>query len=53
MTLKTGSPNASTATNTGIWQKNADQRRKNARLGNVSNVKRKNILQGIAKEHSR
>jgi len=23
-TLKTGSPNASIATNTGIWQKNAD-----------------------------
>jgi len=46
------SPNASTVTNTGIWQKNTDQRRKNTKLGNVSNVKRKEILQVIAKEHS-
>jgi len=52
-TLKMGSPNASTATNIGIWQKNADQRRKNTKLENVSNVKRKDILQRTAREHSR
>jgi len=44
-TLKTGSPNASTATNTVIWQKNA-------KLENVSNAKRKDILQRTAREHS-
>jgi len=43
-TLKTGSPNTSTTTNTDIWQKNADQRKKNTKLENVSNAKRKDIL---------
>jgi len=52
-TLKIESPSASTTTNTGIWQKNADRRRKNVKLGNVSNAKRKDILQGTAIEHSR
>jgi len=52
-TLKMGSPSASTATNIGIWQKNADRRRKNMKLGNVSNVKRKDILQETARQHSR
>ena len=46
-TLKIGSPNASTATNMSIWQKNANQRRKNIKLGNVSNMKRKNIYKGL------
>ena len=36
-TLKTGSPSALTATNMGIWQKN---------------VKRKDILQKTARQHS-
>jgi len=51
-TLKMGSPNTSTATNTGIWQKSANQRRKNARPGNVSNVRKKDILQRTTKKHS-
>jgi len=49
-TLKIGSLSASTAINT--WQKNADQRRKNAKLGNVSNVKKKNTSPKTAKKHS-
>ena len=48
-TLKMESPSASTAINTGIWQKNANQRRKNMKLGNVSNAKRKNMSPEIAK----
>jgi len=51
-TLKTGNPNTSTATNIGTWQKNTDQRRKNAKLGNVSSTRKKDILQKTAKEHS-
>jgi len=51
-TLKIGSLNASIATNTGTWQKNADQRRKNPKPGNVSNVRKKNTLPRTAKEHS-
>jgi len=31
------------AINTDTWQKNADQRRKNKKQGNVSNVTRKGI----------
>ena len=51
-TLKIGSLNASIATNMGTWQKNADQRRKNTKPGNVSNVRKKNTLPRTAKEHS-
>ena len=52
ITLKMGSPNASIVTNMGTWQKNADQRRKNMKLGNVSNARKKDILPRTAKEHS-
>jgi len=52
-TLKIESPNASTVTNMGIWQKNANQRKKNVKPENISNAKRKDILQRTAKEHSR
>jgi len=51
-TLKMESPNASIAINMGTWQKNADRRRKNAKPGNVSNVRKKNILPKTAKKHS-
>ena len=47
-----GSLNASIATNMDTWQKNANQRRKNMKSGNVSNVRKKNILSRTAKEHS-
>jgi len=49
-TLKMGSPSASTTTSTDIWQRNAEQRRKNGKLEHALNVKRKNILQRIAKK---
>jgi len=51
-TLKTESPNVLTATNIGIWQRNVDRRRKNVKLGSVSNVKRKSILQRTVRKHS-
>ena len=51
-TLKMGSLNASIATNMGTWQKNANRRRKNAKPGNVSNMRKKNTLPRTAKEHS-
>jgi len=47
---KTENPSASIATNTGIWQRNANQRRKNKRPGHASNVTRKDILPKIAKK---
>jgi len=49
-TLKTGSQSASTATNTDIWQKNAEQRRRNGIHEPVSNATRKGILPRTAKE---
>jgi len=49
-TLKIGSPSASTATNMGIWQRNAEQRRRNEKPGHVSNATKKDILPEIAKE---
>ena len=52
-TLKTENPNILTATNIGMWQRNADQRRKNMKLESVSNMKRKDILQRTTREHSR
>jgi len=39
-TSRTGSLNVSTVTSMVIWQKNAEQRKKNERHGNVSNVTR-------------
>jgi len=47
---KMGSPSASIATNMDTWQKNAEQRRRNKRLGHASNVIRKDTLQKTAKE---
>jgi len=47
---KTGSPSASIATNMDTWQKNAEERRKNERLGHASNVTKKDTLQRTAKE---
>ena len=40
---KTESLSASIATSMDIWKKNADQRRKNIILGNVSNATKKGI----------
>ena len=51
-TSRTGSPSASTVTNTDIWQRNANQRRKNMKLENVSNVTKKGTLPKTVKEHS-
>jgi len=48
-TSKIGSLSASTATSIDTWPRNADQRRKNVKLGSVSNVKKKGILQKTAK----
>jgi len=42
-TSKMESQNALTATSIDIWQRNADQRRKNEKQGDVSNVTRKGI----------
>jgi len=48
-TSKMGSLSASTATSMDTWPRNTDRRRKNAKLGSVSNVKRRGILQKTAK----
>jgi len=45
-----GSLSASTAISTDIWQRNAEQRRRNKKPEYASNVTRKNILPEIAKE---
>ena len=45
-----GSLSASIATSMGIWQRNADQRRRNEKSGHALNVTRKNILPETAKE---
>ena len=49
-TSRTGSRSASTATNTDIWQKSAEQKRKNGKQGHVSNARRKDTLPRTAKE---
>jgi len=51
-TSKTESPSASIATNMDIWQKNANQRRKNKRYELVSNVTRRGTLPRIVKRNS-
>ena len=51
-TLKIESPNASIATNTDTWQKNADQKRKKTKPRNVSNARKKDTLPRTAKEYS-
>ena len=48
-TLKTKSLSALTATSMDTWPRNADQERKNVKLENVSNMKKKGILQKTAK----
>ena len=47
-----GSLSASIATNTDIWQRNANQRRKNVKPGSVSNAKKKDILPKTVEKHS-
>ena len=42
-TSKIESLSVSIATSTDTWQKNADQRRKNVTLGNISNATKKGI----------
>jgi len=49
-TTRMGSPNASIVTSTDIWQKSAEQKRKNAKQGRVSNTRRKDILPRTTKE---
>jgi len=44
-----GNQNVSTATNTGIWQRIAKERRKNEKQGNASNTIKKDILQKTAR----
>jgi len=50
---KMGSPSASTATSTAIWQKNAKQKRRNKKHKHVSNATRRGILPKIAKGNRR
>jgi len=52
-TLKTGSQSASIATNTDIWQRNAEQRRKNETHKLVSNATRRGILPRTVKRNRR
>ena len=49
ITSKTESLSASTATSMDTWPRNADRRRKNMKLGSVSNAKKKGILKKTAK----
>jgi len=49
-TLKTRSLSASTATSTDIWQRNAEQRRRNEKPEHASNVTKKDISPEIAKK---
>jgi len=48
---KTGNRSVSTATNTGTWQRIAEERRKNEKQENVSNVIKKDTLQRTAREN--
>jgi len=52
-TLKMGSQNASTATNTDIWRRNAEQRKGNRIREPVSNVTKRGISPRIVKEKRR
>jgi len=51
--LKTESRSASIATNMDIWQRNAEQRRRNERHEHVSNVTRRGILPRTVKRNRR
>jgi len=48
-----GNPNASTATSTDTWQKNANQKRRNEKHEHVSNATRRGILPKITKKNRR
>jgi len=48
-TSKMGSPSASIATSIVIWQRNADQKRRNKKHKRVLNVTRRGILSKIVK----
>ena len=48
-----GNQSVSTATNTGIWQRIAEERRKNEKRENASNAIKKDTLQRIAKGSKR
>jgi len=48
---KTGSPSASIATSMVIWQRNADQKRRNEKHKHALNVTRNGILPRIVKEN--
>jgi len=50
-TLKTGSQSASIATNMDIWQRNAEQKRKNKTHELVSNATRRGILPRTVKRN--
>jgi len=47
---KTRNQSVSTATNTGTWQRIAEERRKNEKRGNVSNTIEKDTLQRTARK---
>jgi len=47
---KMGNQSVLTATNMGTWQRITEERRKNEKQGNVSNVIKKDILQRTARE---
>jgi len=46
-----GSPSASIAISTAIWQKNADRKKRNEKHKHVLNVTRRGILPKIVKEN--
>ena len=52
-TSKTGSPNTSIATSMVIWQRNADQRRRNEKHELALNVTRRGTLPKIIEGNSR
>jgi len=51
--LKMGSRSASIATNTDIWQRNAEQRRRNKTYEPISNVTKRGILPRTVKKNRR
>jgi len=50
---KMGSPSALTATSMAIWQKNAEQKKRNKKHEYVSNATRRGILPKIVKGNRR
>ena len=50
--FKDGKPKCFNCNKYGHMAKNANRRRKNAKPGNVSNMRKKNTLPRTAKEHS-